>query len=399
MMSDTDSEYFDTYSESEIENYKKPKKLKNHSYSKFVHTNTETMDNQEFNSLYDPLRNLPQNVAGYNNIQKKDVLPKLISALKCLEVASLLISKQNDTLMATTNELREQCMLTRTALSQPQKAELPVPSDTAENKAPRTFADTVKASHVIVVKPTGDAAQMNPEELKKKAETALKKIKVSNARINDRGSLVVEVPSPAEHSTATENLKSAFSNNFTIENPKKILPKLTVTNVPNEYTEDNLISSICERDTYLEEMVKSGEEMSVIKMWSNNGEVRSKKFAMKCSPTIREYIMNKNGGYVYLNMFRSKVYDRFSVIQCYHCQSFNHIASKCADKDKSPVCCKCSGPHKIIECNSTHEKCNNCAKSKLRGSHSHRSNSTDCPIYAREREFLIKKTDYSLKKN
>ena len=399
MMSDSDSEFFDAYTESELENCKKPKNLKNHPFSKSVHTNTEIMDNQEFKSLYDPLRNLPQNVAGYNNIQKKDVLPKLISALKCLEAASVLISKQNDTIMATTNELIEQGKLTRATLSQPQNAELPVSSDTAENKVPRTFADTVKTSHVIVVKPTGDAAQINSEDLKKKAETALQGIKVSNARINDRGSLVVEVPSSAEHCTATENLKSAFSNNFTIEAPKKILPKLTVTNVPNDYTVDNFISSVCERDTNLDEMVKSGEEMSVIKMWSNNGEVRSKKFVLKCSPTIREYIMNKNGGYVYLNLSRSKVYDRFAVIQCYHCQSFNHIASKCADKDKSPVCCKCSGPHKIIECNSTHERCNNCAKSKLRGSHSHRSNSTDCPIYAREREFLIKRTDYSLKKN
>ena len=149
-------------------------------------------------------------------------------------------------------------------------------------------------------------------------------------------------------------------------------------------------------------MVQAGEEFSVIKTWSNKGRndvITSKKFAVRCSPKIREYVMNTNGGYLYLNMCRSKVYDRFFVTQCYHCQSFNHIASKCPDKDEPAVCGKCAGPHETKGCNSNTEKCNNCSKAKLKTSNCHKSNSTDCPIYAREREFLIKRTNYSLEKN
>ena len=364
------------------------------------------MSNQEFNKLYEGIRYLSQDAGNYDksSYTKKNLIENLISALKCLDVANQLIIKQNDSIMTASNELSEQSKLTRREISQSLQAEPSVTSSSnkPETKAPRSFSDIVKGPPTIVVKPTGGATQVNREDFKQKAEAALKDVKVANARISERGNLVVEVPSSVDHSTATENLKAAFPNNFTVESPKKVQPKLTITNLPNDYTADNLIPRICEKDQNLEELIKDGEELSVIKTWSNegnNGEVRSKKFAVKCSPKIREYVMNANGGYLYLNMCRSKVYDRFFVTQCYHCQSYNHIASKCPNKDDPPVCCNCAGRHSTKYCKSNYEKCNNCSKAKLRSGNSHKSNSPDCPIYGREREFLIKRTDYNLEKN
>ena len=362
------------------------------------------MSNTEFNKLYDGIRNLPQDYSYYEkpNYAKKKLIEHVISALKCLDIANQLIIKQNDQLMVAANERTERNKLTLTEISRSNQAKPSIGSHKTKNESLPSFADIVKRPDVIVVKPTGSATNVSREDFKQKAEVALKNVKVSNTRISERGSLVVEVPSQSEHSIATENLKEAFPNNFTVEAPKKIQPKLTITSLPDHFTVDNLIPRICEKDSRLEDMVKSGEEFSVIKMWSNkdrNGDVRSKKFAVKCSPKIREYVMNYNNGYLYLSLCRSKVYDRFFVTQCYHCQSFNHIASKCPNINDSPVCCKCAGDHNTKDCNSNREKCNNCSKAKLKSSHNHKSNSYDCPIYAKEREFLIKRTNYDFEKN
>ena len=196
------------------------------------------MSSQEFNKLYESIRNLPQDAASYAkpSYTKNCLTENLISALKCLEVANQLIVKQNDSIMAISNELTEQCRITREATLQVKQIESSATSNTTENKI-RSFSDILKGPCPIIVKPTEGASQVNREELKQKAETALKGVKVSNARISNGGSLVVEVPSPSDHSTATDNLKAAFpANNFTVEAPKKIQPKLTITNVPNEYT-------------------------------------------------------------------------------------------------------------------------------------------------------------------
>ena len=51
------------------------------------------------------------------------------------------------------------------------------------------------------------------------------------------------------------------------------------------------------------------------------------------------------------------VYEAFSILRCYNCNGFNHIALKCT---ADSTCSKCSGKHKMTDCVSDVLKCINC---------------------------------------
>ena len=124
-----------------------------------------------------------------------------------------------------------------------------------------------------------------------------------------------------------------------------ILPKLTVVGIPSDMPGENIISAICGKDEQINELVTSGKTLELIKCWdgkNNAGVMQSKKAAIKCSPEIRSYILNRNGGYIYLGLSRCEVYDRFYVARCYNCCGFNHFANDYPHKNK-PICVKCAG--------------------------------------------------------
>ena len=86
---------------------------------------------------------------------------------------------------------------------------------------------------------------------------------------------MVDISNEENFNRATNNLRSVFSNDFAFENPKKnFLPKLLTTNI--------LILVI--------------EGVAILK-----------NVTLKCSPKIRNCIMNTNGGFAYLNLVRCKL--------------------------------------------------------------------------------------------
>ena len=63
-----------------------------------------------------------------------------------------------------------------------------------------------------------------------------------------------------------------------------------------------------------------------------------------------------------------------SILQCFRCQSYNHIAAVC----KSPLkCSKCSLEHDTKSCTANNLKCANC-------NGEHRASSFACPEYAKQ---------------
>ena len=149
-------------------------------------------------------------------------------------------------------------------------------------------------------------------------------------------------------------------------------------------------------------MVESGKTLEVVKCFdvkNNAGDIQHKKAAIKCSPEIRSYIMNRNGGFIFVGLCRCKVYDRYFVPQCFHCYGFNHFANNCPNKNNPARCAKCSGQHKTENCRSKFLKCLNCVKAKVNGSKDHEATSRYCPILIREQTQIQKRTNYSHEKN
>ena len=66
-----------------------------------------------------------------------------------------------------------------------------------------------------------------------------------------------------------------------------------------------------------------------------------------------------NGLYLdYINFRVEKYQQQVKPLQCFNCQKFGHFSSSCGQK--SPICVKCGGKHKLAECKGTEAKCANC---------------------------------------
>ena len=141
------------------------------------------------------------------------------------------------------------------------------------------------------------------------------------------------------------------------------MPKIAITNFPNEMTDEVLVTNICDKDAFLNSEINNDCIFSVIKSWISKrytGTPNFKNVVIKPYPQIRKH-MKDNDGYVYVGLPMCKSFDHFFVPQYYHCYNFNHFAGQCPDKDMPATCDKCAGRQKTKDCNcNSLKKCVNC---------------------------------------
>ena len=339
----------------------------------------------EFGKIYDDLRCLSMDSEVLKKLNKQELVDKLRTALLALKSAEKTIFSQCDTLVSVTNRL----------LNHDQNA----PTSLDDKIKPKVYGDQPST---ILLKPKFEVKEDERPVINTKFSDALKKVNVKNARVSGNGYLIVNVPDKVSHEKATNSLRDVFAENFSFEAPKRLLPKLTLAGVPRSIDDSRVIQCICDKDENIFEMVNSGEICEVIKSTEMRGRPGEnslyKSVVLKCSAKVRNYVMNSNGGYIYIELVRCKAYDRFFVPQCYHCSALNHIAKNCPNKDRPPTCPKCSGDHSVKFCKSQIEKCVNCQKLNPNKGNDHTSFSHHCPLIVREKRLLCQKTDFSCEK-
>ena len=346
----------------------------------------------EFMKTYDSVRGLPLELKKIEALGTKGKIGEsLIAALKALRIAEELIFVQSDTITRTNNELLEQCKRAR--------------SDQAQNSGQtqiNSFSAAIKTAPKIVMKKAPGTESLSIDQIDSKMKSALKNVQVNKTHVKNADTLFIEVSDEQNLSAAIGQLQSEFSD-FNVEESKKVAPKLTVMNVPLDISETDFIAEIRAKDSFLTRCLDEGEdEFQVIKSWNMKnraGNPSSRKMAVKCSPRVRNHIVERSGGYVYLNLLRCKVYDRFYVPQCYHCQKYNHFSRACPDKEKAPTCAKCAGTHDTKGCNNNNvRKCVNCIRAK-ESKKDHFSFALECPSLEKAQRLLKSNTNYNESKN
>lgn len=256
-----------------------------------------------------------------------------------------------------------------------------------------SYANVVKRENVLILKPT--SSEVGPKENKEELTTALKKVTVKGSRITKGGSIVLDFPNPESLDGARAALeKGTCADRFTTRLPKRMEPKITLCNLPQEIEDDMIIDLVLEKNKFLCDKVNDGGKFELL--FAKPGARDTKNFIFKCSPAVRKEIIDR-GGYLYVDLERYKVYDRYHIIQCYHCQAFGHIAKNCeeAKKGNLQTCGKCSGHHKTLECVSTFEKCVNCSRLG-KESTNHACRSESCVVFVAERKRVINNTDHGI---
>ena len=75
--------------------------------------------------------------------------------------------------------------------------------------------------------------------------------------------------------------------------------------------------------------------------------------------------MNRKEGYIFVGSLRCKVYERYFISQCFHCNEFNPFDNTCPNKNNPAKFGKCAGQDRTKSCRSKFLKCVNCIKAKL----------------------------------
>ena len=260
---------------------------------------------------------------------------------------------------------------------------------------------TVHEQQVLVIKPkTG--REVDAEKIARATNNiagSLKSVPVRGLRETKLGSIVVKFPTKEAKDEATNLMTEYFddSSEFTVSEPKKMMPKITLTGISATFADSEIIESIREKNKNIDELVERGFSLSLLFSKIKND---NKIAVLKMSPEIRLAIEKANR-YVYVGLNRCRAYDRFWVTQCYHCQNFGHISTRCPQKDKDPVCLFCAGNHRSSTCTrKSTPKCANCSSHEtFRGSSNHSATSSDCPIMSSQREKVIENTNLVASKN
>lgn len=260
---------------------------------------------------------------------------------------------------------------------------------------------TITDQQVVIVRPKA-GRNIDSAKLATVSETvkgALRSVPVDRVRETKSGALVVKFPSAEAKAEASNLMNVCFEDNddFVVSQPKKMLPKMTLTGIPASYPDEEIIEGILGKNKSIDVLVKKGFCLSLV--FTKTKEEGNKVAVLKMAPEIRAAV-NDAGGYIYIGLSRCRAYDRFWVTQCFHCQKFSHISSKCPFKNEEPFCAFCAGRHRSATCiNKLSPKCINCSSSPSADSHGHHALSQDCPLMVLQREKVIENTNFTCSKN
>ena len=229
----------------------------------------------------------------------------------------------------------------------------------------------------------------------------------------------------------TRKAKLAITCSFFVQS-NKMLPKVTISNVSCEilevdgtavdYTGKNeeeirehkkqlIVSRILEKNPSVKILSDDGHTlqvvyMNLVKHRVPRGNSESLTLGLKVSPSIYQVMFQQQSGTIYLGNRRYKVFDRFYIKQCYHCQMIGHTSKDCQDAkaDKLPKCMYCAQEHRSTNCptkgNTANHACARCLASSTgnaQDARNHNAGSNLCPLIVKESKRLATYTDFTSK--
>ena len=282
-------------------------------------------------------------------------------------------------------------------------------------------SNTTDDSQNIIVLRMDKTKSTNLNETKQSVSKILKSVPVINMKENVRDNkVVIQLPSVENKQLAKELLlKSPIvkTANIIVDDTKKMLPKITVANIPNYIFSDidhksntntvnsqsrELVKSILkqgfmDKNEELRKLVEEEDKTFDI-VFVKTGYTYTTA-GIRVSPIIRKLLLDQ--GFVYIADTRSKVSDRLDLKQCFNCQRLGHISTEC--HDRGVTCMYCSASHRTGTCpeksNRSKHRCVNCSHSEdesLKSNcHTHHSGEETCPIIVEALERVRCNTEYS----
>ena len=261
-------------------------------------------------------------------------------------------------------------------------------------------------------------SEVNPQEVFDKIS---QNFEDSNTQVDfmylnkTKNKIVAGFPNKQERSKGQTANCQLTAKECTIRTSEKLLPKLTVHNLPAEFfkgidltnsetrgkQKDRITEQIKKRNPEIAALADQGHTLVVVYLQA----VRFGRFytvALKVSPSIRRYLLEKQGGRLFIGNQCFPFEDRFYLRVCYHCQQYGHLSDECPKKTEDPICLYCSQRHASKNCPFKHDRskysCHRCSESPNKdiasAAQGHTANDPTCPVTLTEIKRLQSKTDF-----
>lgn len=249
-----------------------------------------------------------------------------------------------------------------------------------------------------------DRKDETADDTKKKFFKALdpvkEKLHIDSLRRMRSGAILVETETLDDLNKIVSS-KAITENGLEVNPLNRRLPRLTIYDVPVEFSEDEVKEALYLQNKELfEDLVKDDynkdEFSKLIKLSFRMGKrnLDTINWVVEVLPVLRNILRRKEK--VYIGGYRCRVVDFLSISRCYRCQGLGHIAKTCKE-DKS-TCRVCAGQdHDTKDCRA--EKVTKfCALCKRLGKsdylHLPDCIYSACPVYKSALELLEERTDY-----
>ena len=272
-----------------------------------------------------------------------------------------------------------------------------------------------KEKHVLLLDPS-DPEVVNSVDFKKKTVHSVNKaihgINVNFCSVKKSGVVALGFDDIESKANAEEKIKESaeITDVFSTRSPKKLLPKVTLLGI-NEVIFDEcsnkdemktaLLEDILLRNDDIKKALTSSPDESlevlVIQKSMPSDHTVSYSAILKMSSNVRKAI-HKRANRIYVSLSRCRVFDKYQILQCYHCQKPGHHSNNCPKKDDDPTCLYCGGNHKSKLCVDKGKKCCiNCLNSSndlhRSQANTHSAASIQCPILKPFRDNIKDKTE------
>lgn len=252
-----------------------------------------------------------------------------------------------------------------------------------------------KPEQVLVVKPISkQESRSTKNDIKKAINPTEIGVNITKIKQATNGAIVIGCENSEERHLLQTKITEKLNEKYNVEIPQLKKPKIKIANINNEdidQQETEIIRHLVKQNSI--DNQRKDFHLKILKVIENK-KFKNSSLIVEVDPITYKCLLNKEK--VNLGWSRGPVYNYVSILQCFKCQGFNHLAKNCEHQE---TCSICADSHNYKQCNSKEVKCTNCSKAKIKLNIdvdiNHSALDKKCPCYLRLMKIKNQRIEYS----